>query len=156
MDGDAAQVLDLLPDELVIESLLTRDVTRVEQLHLLKGRGVELTAVVRRWRLRDQRLEEIDELSMLVAGCDVLICVLSDGVLDSPYWRKELAAAVHAGVAVELVLKEGARWPDKYNQLTELFPPPRLIERAFGAGPDEAPIREVFHQKAIQHSLEPQ
>ena len=77
-----------------------------------------------------ENLDKIEELSMLVAGCDVLVCVLSDvsdltppcapqsldrppppvlqGVLDSDFWKKELAAAVHAGVPVELVLKEGS------------------------------------------------
>ena len=77
-----------------------------------------------------ENLDKIDELSMLVAGCDVLICVLSNvsglvslpmrrkalitpppalqGVFDSEFWKKELAAAVHAGVPVELVLKEGS------------------------------------------------
>ena len=35
-----------------------------------------------------------------------LVCILSDGTFDSPYWKQELCAAYHAGVEIVLVVKE--------------------------------------------------
>ena len=96
--------------------------------------------------------DEIDELSLIVAGCAVFIFVLSDGCLESPFTKRELAAAVDAEVPVLLILKEGSRWPDSYGQLNDTFPSNMLIDAAFDGA--KAPCREVFKNKAIQHSNE--
>ena len=43
-----------------------------------------------------ENLDRIDELSMIVAGCTVLLFILSEGCLESPFCRQELTAAVAA------------------------------------------------------------
>ena len=100
-----------------------------------------------------ENLDKIDNLSVIVAGCDAFIFVLSDGLLESPFCCRELAAAVHAGVPVVVVTKEGARFPDKYKNNTEAFPSYDLLEESF-SGPFLQPCRNVFKSKAIQHSNE--
>ena len=99
-----------------------------------------------------ENLDRIDELSMIVAGCTVLLFILSEGCLESPFCRQELTAAVAADVPVLLITKEGARWPDAYGAMSDAFPSARLIDGAF-AGAEE-PCRSVFKSKAIQHSNE--
>ena len=99
-----------------------------------------------------ENLDRIDELSMIVAGCTVLLFILSEGCLESPFCRQELTAAIAADVPVLLITKEGARWPDAYGAMSDAFPSARLIDGAF-AGTEE-PCRSVFKSKAIQHSNE--
>ena len=41
-----------------------------------------------------EALEDINDLPMIVAGCDLFLLVLSDGVLDSQFCMQELATAV--------------------------------------------------------------
>ena len=99
-----------------------------------------------------ENLDRIDELSLIVAGCTIFIFVLSEGCLESPFCRQELAAAVTAEVPIALITKEGARWPDAYGAMSDVFPSAKLIDEAF-TGADE-PCRAVFKSKAIQHSNE--
>jgi len=56
-------------------------------------------------------------------------------------------------VPVLIIRKEGARFPDKYKNNTELFPSNELIEETF-QGPFLEPCRDIFKTKAIQHSNE--
>jgi hypothetical protein len=99
-----------------------------------------------------ENLQNIDMLSLIIAGCDVFVCVLSDGFLDSPFCRKELTAAVVAEIPILLIVKEGSRWPDQYGSMTDLFPSNNLIDSAFQG--DEEICRPVFKLKAMQHSNE--
>lgn len=94
-------------------------------------------------------LEEISDLPLLVAGCDALIFVLTDGVLESRWCLQELAAAMAAGVTVILITKEGARWPDEDGRKTCTFPPTHLIDSL-----EPAIIRKAFMSKAVAHSNE--
>ena len=69
-----------------------------------------------------EALEDIKDLPMIVAGCDLFLLVLSDGVLDSQFCMQELATAVEVGVPIVLVVKEGSRWPDDAGNLKADFP----------------------------------
>jgi len=109
---------------------------------LLVGKGLDCFLDV-------EALEEISDLPLIVAGCDALIFVLTDGVLDSRWCLQELAAAVDAGVSVILVTKEGARWPDEDGRMVCTFPPAHLISRI-----EPASARKAFMTKAIAHSNE--
>ena len=94
-------------------------------------------------------LEEISDLLLIVAGCDVLVFVLTDHIFDSTWCLKELGAAVDAGVPVILVTKEGARWPDEHGNMTATFP---VITSSRAIEPPSA--QKAFSTKAISHSNE--
>ena len=97
-----------------------------------------------------ENLEQLTDLPMVVAGCDAFVLVLSDGIFESQYCLKELAAAVLAGVQIVLVTKEGSRWPNKDGLLTESFPPPEVISKL-----EPAACQEAFSSSvAITHSNE--
>lgn len=92
-----------------------------------------------------ENLDRIDMLSLLVAGSDVFICVLSDDVFKSIFWKEELSYAVKAAIPIILVVKDGSRFPDTYGQMTESFPSYELIDREFS---DELEhCRSVFKSK---------
>lgn len=99
-----------------------------------------------------ENLDKIDMLSLLVAGSDVFICILSDDVFSSKFWKHELNYAVKAGIPVVLVVKDGSRFPDSYGQMTESFPSYDTIDKEFTG--DYERCREVFKTKAIHHSNE--
>jgi hypothetical protein len=58
-----------------------------------------------------------------------VLFVLSDDILDSAWCVAELVAAVKNNVKVVLVVKEGARWPDKDGKFVCTFPPDAIIQR---------------------------
>jgi hypothetical protein len=78
-----------------------------------------------------ENLDHIAALSFFVAGCDVFIHILRDGMLESAYCYKELVATVHAGVPVISILNEGTCFPDKYKNNTDLFPSNEMIDKTF-------------------------
>jgi len=94
-----------------------------------------------------ENLDRVDMLSLLVAGSDVFICVLSDDVFNSLFWKQELSYAVKAGIPTILVVKDGSRFPDTYGQMTESFPSYELIDKEF-AGEYEH-CKDVFKSKGI-------
>ena len=96
-----------------------------------------------------ENLEQLADLPLVVAGCDVFIFVLSDGIFESEYCLKELKSAVLAGMSVILVTKEGSRWPDQDGENVDSFPGAHLIDWL----PPEC--REPFRSNvAISHSNE--
>jgi hypothetical protein len=94
-----------------------------------------------------ENLDRIDMLSLLVAGSDVFICVLSDDVFKSLFWKQELSYAVKAEIPIILVVKDGSRFPDTYGQLTESFPSYELIDKEFIGEYEHC--KDVFKQKGI-------
>jgi hypothetical protein len=96
-----------------------------------------------------EALEDINDLPMIVAGCDLFLLVLSDGVLDSRFCMEELAAAVEVGVPIVLVVKEGSRWPDDAGNLKADFPIDARI-----ATLEPPSCRRGFSAAAIKHSNE--
>ena len=96
-----------------------------------------------------EALEDINDLPMIVAGCDLFLLVLSDGVLDSQFCMQELATAVEVGMPIVLVVKEGARWPDDAGNLKADFPTDATI-----ATLEPPSCRRGFSAAAIKHSNE--
>ena len=96
-----------------------------------------------------EALEDINDLPMIVAGCDLFLLVLSDGVLDSQFCMQELATAVEVGVPIVLVVKEGSRWPDDAGNLKADFPTDATI-----ATLEPPSCRRGFSAAAIKHSNE--
>ncbi|KOO23359.1 tir-containing protein [Chrysochromulina tobinii] len=96
-----------------------------------------------------ENLESLSDLPMVVAGCDVFILVLSDGVFESEFCMQELASAVNAGVEIVLITKEGSRWPNQNGDMVEVFPPPELIKTL-----EPPECRDAFERRAITHSNE--
>ncbi|KAH8054908.1 hypothetical protein JL721_10324 [Aureococcus anophagefferens] len=93
---------------------------------------------------------DLGTLEDIVRASVVLVFILSDYVLDSPWCVSELSAAVAHGVPVVVVKKEGSRWRDpeapestarclnfpSYAELAKLPPAPR----------------DVFQIKTVEHS----
>ena len=96
-----------------------------------------------------EALQDINDLPMIVAGCDLFLLVLSDGVLDSQFCMQELATAVEVGVPIVLVVKEGSRWPDDAGNLKADFPTDATI-----ATLEPPSCRRGFSAAAIKHSNE--
>ena len=96
-----------------------------------------------------EALEDINDLPMIVAGCDLFLLVLSDGVLDSQFCMQELETAVEVGVPIVLVVKEGSRWPDDAGNLKADFPTDATIAKL-----KPTSCRRGFSAAAIKHSNE--
>ena len=96
-----------------------------------------------------EALEDLQDLPMIVAGSDLFLLVLSDGVLESQYCLDELAAAVEVGMPIVLVVKEGARWRDESGKLKADFPSDADIARL-----EPSACRRGFSGTAIKHSNE--
>ena len=93
---------------------------------------------------------DLGTLEDIVRASVVLVFILSDYVLDSPWCVSELSAAVAHGVPVVVVKKEGSRWRDpespestarclnfpSYGELAKLPPA----------------ARDVFQIKTVEHS----
>ena len=89
--------------------------------------------------------DDLNDLEAIVSTSKTLLFVLSDNVLESEWCLKELAAAVRHNVKIVMVVKEGARWPDKNGDYVCTFPPYPLIQKL------PAEVQPAFAVKAIEH-----
>ncbi|KAH8060431.1 hypothetical protein JL722_4526 [Aureococcus anophagefferens] len=93
---------------------------------------------------------DLGTLEDIVRASVVLVFILSDYVLDSPWCVSELSAAVAHGVPVVVVKKEGSRWrdPEAPESTARCLNFPSYAELA--KLPPAA--RDVFQIKTVEHS----